>query len=100
MTITELAIKRPTLIVVIFAVLGVLGIYSYMQLKYELLPKITPPWVTIITVYPGASPSEVETGVTKVIEDGTSDRQGGERVRNLVRRRFDRVARVHDERRR
>ena len=72
MTITELSIKRPTLVVVIFAVLGVLGIFSYTQLKYELLPKITPPWVTIVTVYPGASPSEVETGVTKVLEDAVS----------------------------
>ena len=72
MTITELSIKRPTLIVVIFSVLGVLGIFSYTQLKYELLPKITPPWVTIVTVYPGASPNEVETGVTKVLEDAVS----------------------------
>lgn len=80
MTLTELSIKRPTLIIVIFTVLGVLGIYSYSQLKYELLPKITPPWVTIITVYPGASPGEVETGVTKVIEDGAS---GIDKVANV-----------------
>ncbi len=72
MTITELAIKRPTLIVVIFAALSVLGLYSYTQLSYELLPKITPPVITISTVYPGASPSEVETSVTKPIEDAIS----------------------------
>jgi len=72
MTLTELSIKRPTLIVVIFALLGVLGIFSFMQLKYELLPKITPPVVTIATVYPGASPSEVETSVTKIVEDAVS----------------------------
>jgi HAE1 family hydrophobic/amphiphilic exporter-1 len=72
MTITELSIKRPTLIIVIFLVLGVLGFFSYTQLKYELLPKITPPWITIITVYPGAAPHEVETSVTKVIEDAVS----------------------------
>ncbi len=36
MTLTEIAIKRPSLIVVIFTVLGVLGIFSYSQLKYEL----------------------------------------------------------------
>jgi hydrophobic/amphiphilic exporter-1 (mainly G- bacteria), HAE1 family len=72
MTITELAIKRPTLIVVIFAALSVLGLYSYTQLSYELLPKITPPVLTITTVYPGASPNEVETSVTKKIEDAIS----------------------------
>ena len=70
MTLTELSIKRPTLIVVIFSTLAVVGLFSYSQLKYELLPKITPPWITITAVYPGASPNEVETSVTKVIEDG------------------------------
>ncbi len=72
MTITELAIKRPTLIVVIFAALTVLGLYSYSQLNYELLPKMNSPWVSITTVYPGASPNEVETSVTKPIEDAIS----------------------------
>ena len=50
MTLTEVAIKRPTLIVVIFAVLGVLGLFALGQLKYELLPKISPPLVTITTI--------------------------------------------------
>ncbi|MBI5216605.1 MAG: efflux RND transporter permease subunit [Ignavibacteriae bacterium] len=72
MTLTELSIKRPTLIVVIFAALTVLGLFSYNQLKYELIPRVTPPWVTIVTVYPGASPSEVEASVTKIIEDAVS----------------------------
>jgi HAE1 family hydrophobic/amphiphilic exporter-1 len=72
MTITELAIKRPSLIVVIFSILGVLGLFSYMQLNYELLPKISPPVITISTVYPGASPSEVENNVSKQIEDAVS----------------------------
>jgi hydrophobic/amphiphilic exporter-1 (mainly G- bacteria), HAE1 family len=69
MTITELAIKRPSLVVVIFAALGVLGIYGYFQLKYELLPKLSTPTLSITTVYPGASPTEVENSVTKPIED-------------------------------
>ncbi|MDD8016885.1 MAG: efflux RND transporter permease subunit [Bacteroidota bacterium] len=72
MTLTELAIKRPSFIVVIFTVLGVLGLISYFQLNYELLPKITPPVITIQTVYPGASPNEVENNVTKPIEDAIS----------------------------
>ena len=72
MTITELSIKRPSLVIVVFAALIVLGLFSYSQLKYELLPKITPPIITITTIYPGASPNEVETGVTKVIEDAVS----------------------------
>jgi len=72
MTITELSIKRPTLVVVVFSFLAVLGIFGFIQLKYELLPKMTPPIVTIITTYPGGSPNEVETSVTKVVEDAIS----------------------------
>ena len=80
MTVTELAIKRPILIVVIFAFLGVLGIFGYSQLQVELLPKMTPPVITIITIYPGGSPSEIETSVTKVIEDAVS---GLDKVRSI-----------------
>ncbi len=72
MTITELSIKRPSLVIIVFSALIVLGLFAYQQLKYELLPKITAPIITITTIYPGASPSEVETGVTKVIEDAVS----------------------------
>ena len=72
MTITELSIKRPSLIIVVFAALMALGLFSYSKLKYELLPKFSPPILTITTIYPGASPNEVETGVTKVIEDAVA----------------------------
>jgi HAE1 family hydrophobic/amphiphilic exporter-1 len=72
MTITELAIKRPTLIIVMFLALGLLGVFGYFQLRYELLPKVSPPWVVISTVYPGASPAEVENSVTKPIEDAVA----------------------------
>ncbi len=72
MTLTELSIKRPTLILIVFAALTVLGLFGLTQLKYELLPKITPPVVVITTAYPGASPSEVENTVTKPIEDAVS----------------------------
>lgn len=72
MTITELSIKRPTLVVVVFSFLSVLGIYGFLNLKYELMPKMTIPYVIVTTIYPGASPSEVENSVTRVIEDAVS----------------------------
>jgi hydrophobic/amphiphilic exporter-1 (mainly G- bacteria), HAE1 family len=72
MTMTELAIKRPTLVVVLFSIFSVLGIMGYTQLKYDLLPKISPPIVVITTIYPGASPNEVETNVSKIVEDAVS----------------------------
>jgi len=68
MTITELSIKRPTLVVVIFAVIAVLGIFSYFQLNYELLPKMSIPVVVVQTIYPGASPYEVEIMFRKLLK--------------------------------
>ena len=72
MSITALSIKRPTLIVVIFAVLGLLGVASYFSIGYELLPKMSKQIITISTSYPGAAPSEVENSVTKKVEDAIS----------------------------
>jgi len=72
MSLTEISIKRPTLIVVIFSVLTLMGIVSYFSIGYELLPKMSKQIITISTKYPGAAPSEVENSVTKDIEDAVS----------------------------
>jgi len=72
MSITEIAIKRPSLIIVIFSVLIGAGIFCYTQLSYELLPDISQPTLVITTSYPGAAPANVEQTVTKKIEDQLS----------------------------
>lgn len=72
MSITEIAIKRPTLIVVIFTVLAILGITCYTKLNYELIPKLNFPAISIVTTYPGASANEVESSVSKKLEDALS----------------------------
>ena len=72
MSLTALSIKRPTLIVVIFSVLALLGVASYFSIGYELLPKISKQVITISTSYPGAAPTEVENSVTKKVEDAVS----------------------------
>ncbi len=76
MSITELSIKRPSFIIVIFLALTVIGVFSYKQMQYELLPKFSPPVLTVTTIYPGASPLEVETNVTKPIEDALATLEG------------------------
>jgi HAE1 family hydrophobic/amphiphilic exporter-1 len=72
MKLTEISIKRPSLVIVVFSVLTLLGLLSYFSLSYELLPKFSQNVVSISTVYPGASPSEIENTVTKKIEDAVS----------------------------
>ncbi|SFB37345.1 efflux RND transporter permease subunit [Algoriphagus aquimarinus] len=76
MQITKISIQRSTMVVVLFTVLTLMGIFSYTQLSYELLPKMETNVVTISTVYPGAAPSEVETSVTKKIEDAVASLEG------------------------
>ena len=72
MTITELSIKRPSFIIVIFTILIGGGLISYNQLSYELLPDFSPPILTVTTTYPGASPATVENQVSKQLEDALS----------------------------
>lgn len=91
MSITELAIKRPSLIVVIFTILGLGGIVSYQSLNYELLPKFSPPVITIFTTYPGAAPSEVETSVTKKIEDAVSSLEAIESIKSASLESFSSI---------
>lgn len=76
MNITEISIKRPSLIIVLFSVFALLGIIGYKNLSYELMPDFNQPVVVIRTVYPGAEPNEVETSVSRKIEDALSNLEG------------------------
>jgi hydrophobic/amphiphilic exporter-1 (mainly G- bacteria), HAE1 family len=78
--LTALSIRRPSLIIVIFAVLTFMGVASYYRLPIELVPKFSAPVITIITIYPGASPSEVENTVSKPIEDAISSLEGIDQI--------------------
>ncbi|SDM35380.1 efflux RND transporter permease subunit [Siphonobacter aquaeclarae] len=72
MKFIETIIKRPSMIIVLFSVLALGGLFSYKYLSYELMPEFSVPVVTVTTVYPGAAPSEVESEVSKKIEDAVS----------------------------
>ncbi len=76
MNLTEISIKRPSLIIVLFSVLTLLGIIGYKNLSYELMPDFNQPVIVIKTVYPGAEPTEVETSVSRKIEDALSNLEG------------------------
>lgn len=65
----ELAIKRPVFITCLFVLIMIAGFISLKSLSVDLFPNVTFPIVAVNTTYPGAGPSEVETLVTKPIED-------------------------------
>lgn len=76
MSITELSIKRPLLITVIFVVLILFGWISYTQLDYNLLPKFEANVISVQTTYRGASSDEVQNSVTKPVEEAVSAIEG------------------------
>ncbi|CCG98148.1 Nodulation protein nolG [Fibrella aestuarina BUZ 2] len=80
MSISEIAVKRPLLVTTIFTVLILFGVLSYQQLSYNLLPKFEANVISVATVYRGASADEVETNVTKRIEDALSALEGLDRM--------------------
>ncbi|MCC3217216.1 efflux RND transporter permease subunit [Chryseobacterium sp. X308] len=80
MKLAEISIKRPSLVIVLFTILTLGGILSYTLMGYELIPKFETNMVTISTVYPGASPAEVETSVTRKIEDAVGSLENVKKV--------------------
>ncbi|MDX2164368.1 MAG: efflux RND transporter permease subunit [Gammaproteobacteria bacterium] len=76
MSLTEISIKRPLLISTIFIALILFGIISYMGLNYNLLPSFSAGILNVQTAYPGASPNEIESSITKPIEDAISTVEG------------------------
>ena len=69
MGLTRVAIYRPVAIVMLFAALAAMGVVAYTHLPIDRLPRISFPFVRISVSYPGAAPEDVESLVTKVIED-------------------------------
>lgn len=78
MNLTRIAIERPSLIIVLFSLFALLGIIGYQQLSYELMPDFNQPVIVIRTGYPGALPEEVETSLSRPVEDALAQLEGVE----------------------
>ena len=69
MSIYSSSVKRPVTTILIFVALMVMGLYSLVRLPVDLYPEIELPFVTVLTTYPGASASDIESNVTRPLED-------------------------------
>ncbi len=69
MNIFRFFVRRPVLTTMILVLFVVMGAYSYQRLIIEMMPNVEFPIILVTTVYPGASPAEIESQVTKKIED-------------------------------
>lgn len=85
MNIARLSIQRPVFITCIVVAMLAVGFLAFRRLGVDLFPNITFPVVTVYTSYPGAGPQEIETLVSKVIEEQVSSTPGIKWVRSVSR---------------
>ncbi len=69
---TSFAVEHRTSIMVLLFIITLMGVLSYRATPKESFPEIAIPIVAINTIYPGVSPSDVESQVTRVIEEELS----------------------------
>jgi HAE1 family hydrophobic/amphiphilic exporter-1 len=74
--LAEICIRRPVFATMLILALVVIGLDSYRKLGVDFFPKVEFPYVSITTVLPGASPEEVESQVTKVLEEAVNTISG------------------------
>jgi HAE1 family hydrophobic/amphiphilic exporter-1 len=79
-TIGERAVRHPVTTILVFVTLAALGLLSSRRVGLEQFPDIGFPTAAIFTVYPGAGPFEVESAVTRPIEEAVSTLSGIEKV--------------------
>ncbi len=69
MKLPEFSVKQPVAALMIFLGLILIGSLCLFKLNIDMLPEINPPVISILTTWPGASASDVESEVTRPIED-------------------------------
>ena len=81
MAIYKTAINKPITTALIFVAVMIIGLFSLTRLPIDQLPEMDPPYITVMTTYPGANASEIETNVTKIIENSLNSVDG---LKNLI----------------
>ena len=69
MKLPDFSVKQPVATLMLFCAIILLGVVSLTKLNIDLLPDVEPPVVSILTTWPGASASDVESEVTEIIEN-------------------------------
>lgn len=69
MSIYSASVKRPILTSLVFVAIAIIGLFSYTRLSTELMPETDTSNLMVITGYPGASAEDIESNVTKLLEN-------------------------------
>ena len=76
MDIAEFSVRRPVATWMRILIFVLLGGIAFFRLPIELLPNVSPPTLYVVTVWPGVSPEDLETQITKPVEDAVATVQG------------------------
>lgn len=85
MTLPEYAIKRRVTTIMVFVGVVFLGFIAMLQLPQELFPRISFPQITVVTDYVNAAPEEIETLITRPLEEAISSVSGLRRIESISR---------------
>ena len=69
MKIYETAVRKPISTALIFIAVIVFGLFSVTKLGVDYYPEIEVPYISVITMYPGGNAEDIETNITRVLED-------------------------------
>ncbi len=76
MSLYSFAVHRPVATTMAYVLITMLGVWAYHKLPQELFPSVTFPQLTIVTPYSNAAPEEIETLVTKLVEESVATVKG------------------------
>jgi len=85
MRVADVFIRRPVFATMLIAAMVVAGLFCYRDLGLDLFPNIDFPIVTVTTTLKGSSVEEMETGVTKVIEEAINTIEGIDELRSITK---------------
>lgn len=89
MAIYKTAINKPITTGLIFVAVIVLGLFSLSRLPIDQMPEMDPPYVTVMTTYAGANASEIETNITKLVENSLNSVDG---LKNITSNSRDNIS--------
>ena len=76
MSLSRKTLEHPVLILMIFALVGILGIFTLSNVAIALMPETENPFLIVSTSYPNAGPESVEKTITKPIESAVMSVNG------------------------
>jgi multidrug efflux pump len=91
MGLFEFCIRRPVFATVLSLIIILLGVVSYDRLSVREYPNIDEPTVSVVTRYPGASPTIIESQITQVLEGSIAGIEGIDVIESTSRAEFSRI---------